>query len=243
MEKKTIMIYKKVLSGELSKFPYGFWNEKDGIRVNAVICVKYLFDEILKWSDEDIKNNFKINILREYRLYGLLEYYNNSAFSLLNDIYPNKFYPWEMKCVPMGYWEDRDNRIKAITWLYIKLNVDSKNMKNKFTVKNFQKYGLGALLESKYRNSPFLALDELFPNKYKVWEVSRVSRGYWLNIENCRMATIWLINKLDLSDEELNKKLSKELFYKYGLGSMLKTAYKDSPYLAIYDILPKKKKT
>lgn len=240
MEDKAIIIYKKVLSGELNKFPSGFWSKKDGVRVNAIICVKYLFEEILEWSDEDIKNNFKTNILRQYKLYGLLELYN-SAFSLLNDVYPNKFYPWEMRCVPMGYWNNRDNRKKAITWLYRKLNINSKNIKKEFTVKNFQKYGLGALLESKYRNRPFLALNEIYPNKYKVWEVSRVSRGYWLNIENCRMATLWLINELDLSDDELNQKLSKELFYKYGLGSMLKIAYKDSPYLAIYDILPKNK--
>lgn len=233
----TIEIYKKVLSGEIKKFPYGFWKKNNTITKNTIICTKYLLNDILKWSINDIKKKLTIKIIRQYKLYGMLENYNNSIYMLLETVYPNTFQPWELKCVPMGYWECKENRLKALNWFCLKTGMNEYNIKDKLTTYNFNYYGLGALLESKYNNSPYLALNELYPNKYKIWEVSKVSRGYWLNRNNCRLATLWLINKLNLSYDDLNNELKKEDFYDNGLGCMLKTTYKDSHYLAIYDIL------
>lgn len=232
----VIEVYNKVLNGELKKFPYGFWKKTDNVIKNAIICTKYLINNILKWSINDIKKKLTISTFRKYKLYGMLEHYNNSVYSLLEEVYPNTFYPWELKCVPMGYWDNKSNRLKALRWFCLKTGMREDNIKDKLTIYHFNSYGLGALLNSKYNNSPYLALNELFPNKYKIWEVSKVSKGYWLSKENCRVATLWLIDKLNLSYDNLNETLTKEDFYNNGLGCMIKTAYKDSPYLAIYDI-------
>lgn len=236
MNSNVIEIYKSVLTGDLKKFPYGFWQKVDGRCDNSIICCKYLFEEILKWDLLDIKNNLTTKVIRQYKLAGMLEVYNNSIYLLLNDIYPNQIHPWELKCTPMSYWADRQNRINALKWLFDKLKIDDKNVKSKFNVNNFKKYGLGALLESKYNNSPYLALNELYPDKYHVWEVSRVPKKYWDDENNCKRATMWLIEKVGLSYDELSQTLTRSIFEESGLGAMLKIKYKGSPYLAIYDI-------
>lgn len=237
MNEKAIDIYIKILNGELNKFPHGFWtSETNGVN-NSIICTKYLIENVLKWDSNDIKNKLTTTLLRQYKLAGMLEYYNNSTFLLINNVYPNRFMPWELKCTPMGYWDKKEHRIMALKWLCEKLNVNKSNIKQKLITKNFKKYGLGALLSNKYNDTPYLAINELFPNRYKIWEVSRVPQGYWDNIHNCRNATIWLINKLDLSDEELNEKLTAKDFRENGLKGMLQIAYKGSAYLAIYDLL------
>jgi len=55
----AVEVYKRVLSSELKTFPPGFWSEADG-KENAKEVTRYLFEEILKWTGEDIKLKFKV---------------------------------------------------------------------------------------------------------------------------------------------------------------------------------------
>ena len=64
-----------------------------------------------------------------------------------------------------------------------------------------------------FGNSPYEAINNAYPNKYKEWEFSFVPRGFWNDKENGIKATKWLIEeKLKLNDKELKERLSKKLF-------------------------------
>ena len=96
------------------RIPQSYWCKKQ----NRVEAIKWLIEEKLQWSLDDIKEKFNRNLLIEYELATLMNYYS-SSFNIVNEIYPNKIYPWELKrsSVPSNYWNTKENRIVAIRWL------------------------------------------------------------------------------------------------------------------------------
>jgi len=78
-----------------------------------------------------------------------------------------------------------------------------------------------------------MALDAVYPGKFKPWEVSSVHHNYW-TLANGVMATKWIIEEiLELTNEEIIKKLPLSVFKKNGLGGMLQKCYNSSPSKAI----------
>ena len=51
LEMDAIDVYKMVLKGDvIKKFPNGFWQQPEA-KQNAIKCIKYLVEYILKYSD------------------------------------------------------------------------------------------------------------------------------------------------------------------------------------------------
>lgn len=87
----AIEVYKLVLSGKLKKFPNRTWNQPDSVDYGASI-LRYLIEDILKWTDDDIRNSYSYKTLRDNRLWGLLtEVFERSPFKALNTAYPGRF--------------------------------------------------------------------------------------------------------------------------------------------------------
>ncbi|WP_202750487.1 hypothetical protein [Clostridium rhizosphaerae] len=85
--------------------------------------------------------------------------YYPSLYKLVDAAYPECMYPWELinSEIPSGTWEDKNNRVLAITWLVGKLRNDTK----KINRKTFSQYGLSALLENYYCDNPKRAIKEV----------------------------------------------------------------------------------
>ena len=83
-----INTYKKVLSGELKRFPRKTWNNITVEETKTI--VDYFLNDLLKWSEEEIRNKLKFSIFEKYKLCGLMKYYNNSPYELLKIVYPDK---------------------------------------------------------------------------------------------------------------------------------------------------------
>ena len=95
----AVEVYKMVLRGDLKNFPKGFWTYED-TKKNAIDISKYLIEEILSWSHEDIKSNLDQKTFFSNRLYTMLnKVYGGSPFEVINSVYPNKFKPWELNHV------------------------------------------------------------------------------------------------------------------------------------------------
>lgn len=63
------------------------WTEE-----KAILAVKWLVEEKLKWSDEQVKDNLTATVFQANHLGGLLKNYcNNSPFKAINLAYPGKF--------------------------------------------------------------------------------------------------------------------------------------------------------
>ena len=127
----AVDVYKMVLKGDIIKqFPKGFWQQPEA-KQNAAKCTRYLIEEILKYDDEKIKEKNSVSLFSKNKLSGMLAIcFNNSPYEAINNAYPNKYKEWEFKNVPLGYWENKENGIKATKWLIEeKLKLDDEELK------------------------------------------------------------------------------------------------------------------
>ncbi|MBQ3422017.1 MAG: hypothetical protein IJH34_10175 [Romboutsia sp.] len=222
---------------EFKVVPNGYWKNKE----NGIKATKWLIEEKLKLDDEQIKKQLSKKIFKENGLGGMLQYcFNNSPFEAINSTYPNKFKELEFKNVPLSYWNDENRIISEIKWLIEeKLKLSDDELKEKLSIKLFSKNRLSTALSEYFDNSPYKAINSVYPNKFKEWEFNCVPNGYWKNKENGIKATKWLIEeKLQLTDDELKQVLSASLFRINGLSGLLAHCFNNSPYEAINSVYP-----
>lgn len=227
-----------VLKGDLKNFPHSFWTYEDS-KQNAVDITKYLIEEILCWSDEDIKINLDQYTFLSNKLCTMLhKVYRGSPFQVINSVYPDKFKPWDLKRVPNSYWT-LERGIEATKWLIEeKLKWSDDDIKEKLTERTFFKYGLGGMIGTLHDSSTFKAFNLAYPNKFKPWELKQVPNFYWA-LEKGIEATKWLIEeKLKWSDDDIRKKLSSRLFCNHRLGGMINLLYGNSAFEAINSAYP-----
>ena len=234
-----IKMYKEILEGTRRGFINGVWQRPDAIP-NAIKVTKYLIEEELKLSDKELKGRLSKNLFRENHLYGMLyNCFNDSPYQAINTAYPNKFKEWEFKKTTKNWTKEMG--IEATRWLIEeKLKLSEEELKEKLSVKLFKSNELGGMFYNCFNDSPYQAINLVYPNKFKEWEFNSVPKNFWTK-EKGAEATRWLIEeKLKLSDEELKEKLSYELFKHNGLGSMLRNCFNASPYQAINTAYPNK---
>ena len=86
------------------------------------------------------------------------------------------------------------------------------------------------MLDVLFNGSPYFAIENAYPGKFKPWEVARVPKKIW-NMETAREATIWLIEeKLKWSDEDVKEKLTLNTFKENSLKSMLNYLFNIDPH-------------
>lgn len=170
-----IEIFHMVFNGELLKYPIGFWIQPDGI-VHANNILKNLIENILKWDENDIIQNYDVNIFRKYRINGMLsEVFNSSPFEALNSIYPNKFKIWQFK-VPNNYWKNEKNVKDAIRWLFEeRLDIDTNDI-IRISREDFYDNGLKSLVIFSDVNR--IGIKNLIKSVYKNCEIKFKKRNY-----------------------------------------------------------------
>lgn len=152
-----VEIYKKILKGDLSRFPNRFWKDP-GAEQNAKEITIYFIENLLGWNDDDIKENLCEAIFRKNKLSGMLEYtFDRSPFKAIDNAYPNRFKEWQFKAVPKRLWEDKTKREEAIRWLLIKVKKDKFN---ELTNLDFLNNGLGGLMDYLHKNKAFKEVDK-----------------------------------------------------------------------------------
>ena len=213
---------------ELSGTPKYFWNLK-----TAIDATRWLIEEKLKWSDDDIKNKLSKNTFRKNSLGGMLAVlFNDSPYRAIENAYPGKFKPWELPSVPKKIWNVETAREATIWLIEEKLKWSDDDIKEKLSANTFIKNSLTSII-SLFNGSPYLAIENAYPGKFKPWEVARVSKNFW-NMETAREATIWLIEeKLKWSDEDVKKKFNLNTFKENSLKSMLNYLFNIDPHQAV----------
>ena len=235
-----IEMYKEKLKGTRKTFVKGVWLRPDAIP-NATKVTKYLIEEELKLSDDELKKQLSIKFFAKHCLGGMLSIcFGDSPFLAINTVYPNKFKEWEFKQVPTKFW-NISRGIEATKWLIEdKLKLSNDGIKEQLSQKLFTSNGLRGMLSICFGDSPFLAINTVYPNKFKEWDFKQVPTKFWTK-ERVIEATRWLIEeKLKLSDKELKEKLSVKLFKDNGLWGMLQQYCNGSFYKAIDIAYPNK---
>ena len=123
-----IEMYKDILIGDRKIFAKGVWQRPDAIP-NAIKIIKYLIEEKLKLTDEEIKEQLSVNLFKDNKLHGMLQScFNDSPYQAINTAYPNKFKEWEFKMTPINFWS-KEKGTEATRWL---IEGSNQNEKRRF---------------------------------------------------------------------------------------------------------------
>ena len=205
-------------------------------------ATKWMIEEKLKWNEEDIKNKLTIDIFKKYNIYGgLLKYYNGSTYYVVSELYPNIFKIWEFRRVPKHIWT-KELFLEATKWMIEeKLKWNEEDIKNRLTIDIFKKYKLDEQIYRYYNYNIHVLLDELYPNKFKPWELKKCSKTLWTDRNNIVEAIKWMIEeKLQWDEEDIIELLTKNTFKENGLYTLICKVYKNNVYNAINEIYPGK---
>ena len=221
----TLKIYRLILEGSVEKFPRGFWKRPEA-KQDAAILTRYLIENILMWSDEELKENLRFIVLKKYKLSGMVEkVFNYSIFNLVDNAYPGKFKPWELSKVENNYWNEETCR-EALKWLFEeKLKWGLEDIKENLTGEVFIENKLNGMFSKIFNGSPYEVVNFIYPNKIKPWELKQVPNNYW-NDNTTKEAINWLLNeKVDCNNR---KKISRKVFVENRLDGMIQKMFSGS---------------
>ena len=142
--------------------PNSYWTKETGIK-----ATKWLIEEKLKWSEEELFKGLSIKVFRKYGLSGMIHHvYNNSPYSAINSAYPDKYKPWQFPNVPLSYWNN-ETAAEATKWLIEeKLKWSEDTLLENLSARIFIKNGLSGMLHAVFANSPYAAINNAYPGKY-----------------------------------------------------------------------------
>jgi hypothetical protein len=142
-----------------------------------------------------------------------------------------------IKTFPKGYWTEEDAKEKAavVTRYMIeqRLQWNEKDIKRKITKVVFEVNKLDGMLHQLFGNSPYKAIDNAYPGKYKQWELKSVPNNFW-TIETTAEATRWLIEeKLKWTEEDVKEKYCINIFIDNDLLGMTHNMFNN----ILFDVL------
>ncbi|MED3562282.1 hypothetical protein [Bacillus xiapuensis] len=226
---------------------YEYYLKENVLPYHSFILDNHL--EIFKYlvSKENISihnlNELNRQWFQDRKLYSsLLRIYNGSVNHFVLAAYPNSFQPWEFTTVGRHYWKVKSNRIKALEWLVdelLKTNVINNidEIPRKVNGDMFSSHGLKTLLAEYYNGHTYYAFNDLYPNKFYVWQYRFIMDGYLDDKENRIQALKELIEYLELDTKDIPKVLSYEYFnLSYEDEHLIKFKYIiDKYYNTLYD--------
>lgn len=222
---------KKFHAWELKKTPPNYWTDE-----HISLAVKYIVEKKLKWSEDDIKTSLTKTTFLE----NGLKIPNKNSYELLNIAYPNKYTMLDLKNVSHVKWNKQMAINSTKHLLENTLNWSETEIKKNLTAKVFIRNDLGGLITSYYKNNIFNALNDVYPNKFKPWELKRVVWTDSLMID----AIKWLVEDIAIKEynctfEEIPYKLKKNLFKENKLDYLLKFKFNNSMFNALNYAYPK----
>lgn len=89
-EERVIDTFHEVQEGKRRSFPRGYFHGVVGEK-RAVICIRYLCEEVLKLSPEEIPKKLTEEVLAKYKLKILLNLLFTSMLDLITFVYPDRY--------------------------------------------------------------------------------------------------------------------------------------------------------
>ncbi|HHP1116800.1 TPA: DUF4046 domain-containing protein [Bacillus thuringiensis] len=219
---------------QLRVAPIGYWTAE-----NSLEALKWTIEVKEKLSDQELMRVYDKSWLRHHKLGTPLKvFWNESPFQMLNALYPSKFKAWQMRKTPRGFWT-KETALELLKWtIEVKEKLTDEQLKQVYEIKWLRKHNLSTPLKEIWHTQPFSMLDELYPGKFKPWELNKVPNGYWTR-ENAIEALKWTIEvKLKLSNEELMEVYSFEWVKQIGLRTPLVHFWSKNAYKMLNTLYP-----
>ena len=138
---EDIEVYNMLRFGVIGRFPNNFWGGLDTFKT-AKDLTRYMFEDILKWDLEDIKNNVTTDIFYDNRLGGMLkQLFNNNVLDALLNAYP-ELEEWveSKRKIKRGKEEDKEEKEEHESREKYTDEELIENIRNKFTQLNRNPY-------------------------------------------------------------------------------------------------------
>lgn len=217
-------VYLLLLKGSIKNFPCSYWKEGKKSIERANRCIRYLIEDVLKWSQEDVYKNFQHETFSQYGLRIMLKKCFNYKFTeALESAYPGIYKPWLFKIVPRNYWT-KERFIEALRWtieekLQIHKNQVPSMVGEDFMLENSLITGFIKF----YGSRTFEAIDDLYPGVYERFEFRKTPRSYWSK-ERAIDALIWGLSRkkkftVKSVIEDVNLDFIKKLKLEYALNT------------------------
>jgi hypothetical protein len=166
------------------------------------------------------------------RLTGLRDHqYGGSTYAAVCEAYPElDIEPWEMAKMPMGFYDEAENRTAAVRWLVETTGKDPRDLRQS----DFGAAGFWRLI-AVHGGSPRRAVQEAFPElDIGPEDMKYLPLGYYARRDNRVKAIRGLVDKLGIDPRELGK----NDFNDAGLAGLLNNRYGGSPYQAVSEGFP-----
>ena len=145
----AVMAYKSSYDWKewlFSKTPKGFWHlKKCRRRYMRWLADRLGFEHANDWygvTDKDFKQNFGQELLRLF----------DSPMAVVKDYYPRRtWYEWMFARVPIGFWEDPQNRLRYVEWLGKQLRIKRPTDWSNVRHRDIREHYGGSLL-ARYRS-------------------------------------------------------------------------------------------
>ena len=154
---------------EFKYLPKNYWNLETAKKATI-----WLFEEKLKWGDEQIKANLSLKLFIDNDLgYMINHLFNNSPFKAIDNAYPGKFHPWEFNWTPRNFW-NLETAKEATIWLFEKkLKWDDEMIKTNISTRVFKENKLGGMLRIVFNNNCFKAINNAYDSRFKIEDFNK----------------------------------------------------------------------
>jgi len=231
------MTYLEPQKWELPPVPRNFWKDRDN-RLNYIL---WLGEKLNFNSEEDWYSKLTTKLIKKNYGGGLLSnYYNDSKYELIKELYPNsKIHLWEYPPVPSSFWKDRDNRLDYILWLGEKLNFYSEDDWYKLKIQDLETSNGMGMLYGYYDYSKINMLKDLFPHiDWKEWLFDFTTSLFWDKKENRKKYMKWVGEKYKFSKKLDWYKISNKHFEDLPKGESFLIFYDSSPIKCVQENFP-----
>ncbi|PEF43413.1 hypothetical protein CON22_26045 [Bacillus cereus] len=203
----------------------------------ALNALKWTIEEKEKLTDIEIRKIISVDWLKKKGLGSPLgKYWRDSPYKMINDLYPGRFKEWEFNSAPNKFWT-KDKSLKALKWIIEeKEKLSDEQLRKIYTRKWLIIHGLQTPLNKLWKNSPYAMLRELYPGKFKEWELNRVPPNFWTK-EKALEALKWIIEeKENLTDEQLRKVYTRKWLINHGLRTPLERYWHGSIFKMLNEL-------
>lgn len=147
---------------EFSMTPNNFWTKE-----KALVALRWTIEEKEKLTSFQLLQVYSVKWLTIHNLISPCQiFWNNSPYSMINELYPGQNKEWEYKFTPTGFWTEK-KALEALKWtIEEKEKLTEEQLLSMYTQRWLIKHKLWTPLRRYWKGSPYNMLNTLYPNRY-----------------------------------------------------------------------------
>ncbi|MCU4734261.1 DUF4046 domain-containing protein [Bacillus cereus] len=220
---------------EFKKTPMNFWTKERGLE-----ALKWTIEEKEKLTNEQVRQEYGYKWIISKNLYSPCAlFFNDSPYTMLNELYPGRFKEWEFKNTPKNFWT-KERGLEALKWtIEEKEKLTEEQLLKNYKLEWLTKHNLSSPCQIHWKSSPYTMLNELYPGRFKEYEFTRVPRYCKWTKEQALKALKWTIEEKEkLTNIEIKRVFSVKWLMTNGLRTPLMKFWNDSPYAMLNELYP-----